>query len=110
QHFLKIQIKRPLDHGVSPMNRCRTMCYKQPSIGLVNIEEQHTVPCFLPNTLNDHAFVVLNSYYQHHRHEGSTCYFNSAAVITHTDTRKQLYLNPVLFYLNQILNHHCLII
>ncbi|ESQ36966.1 hypothetical protein EUTSA_v10002820mg [Eutrema salsugineum] len=50
-------------------------------------------PCFLPNTVKDHASVVFNSYYQHYKRKGGSCYFHSAALITLTDPSKQLYLN-----------------
>ncbi|CDY72034.1 BnaCnng75660D [Brassica napus] len=53
--------------------------------------------CYSPNTLRDHASVVFNTYYQHNKDQGGSCDFNRAAVITHTDPSKQLYLNPVVF-------------
>ncbi|RID70605.1 hypothetical protein BRARA_C02613, partial [Brassica rapa] len=53
--------------------------------------------CYSPNTLRDHASVVFNTYYQHNKNQAGSCDFNSAAVITHTDPSKQLYLNPVVF-------------
>ncbi|XP_030533281.1 glucan endo-1,3-beta-glucosidase 12-like [Rhodamnia argentea] len=42
-------------------------------------------PCFLPNTVKDHASFAFNSYYQKFKHRGATCYFNSAAMITDLD-------------------------
>ncbi|KAG7583457.1 X8 domain [Arabidopsis suecica] len=42
-------------------------------------------PCFLPNTVKDHASVVFNDYYQRYKHKGGTCDFHSAAVITQRD-------------------------
>ncbi|KAJ8770605.1 hypothetical protein K2173_018096 [Erythroxylum novogranatense] len=42
-------------------------------------------PCFLPNTLKDHASYAFNDYYQKFKHKGATCYFNSAAMITNLD-------------------------
>ncbi|KAJ4894594.1 3-beta-glucosidase 1-like protein [Raphanus sativus] len=41
--------------------------------------------CFLPNTIKDHASVVFNTYYQNYKHQGGSCDFNGAAVITDTD-------------------------
>ncbi|KAG2317104.1 hypothetical protein Bca52824_020226 [Brassica carinata] len=41
--------------------------------------------CFLPNTIKDHASVVFNTYYQHFKHQGGSCDFHGAAVITQTD-------------------------
>ncbi|CAN6803498.1 unnamed protein product [Brassica oleracea] len=38
-----------------------------------------------PNTIDDHASVVFNTYYQHYKHNGGSCYFHRAAVIIHTD-------------------------
>ncbi|KAH6795874.1 hypothetical protein C2S51_036860 [Perilla frutescens var. frutescens] len=38
--------------------------------------------CFLPNTTKDHASYAFNSYYQHTKHNGGTCYFSAAAVLT----------------------------
>lgn len=46
-------------------------------------------PCFLPNTIKDHASVVFNSYYQHFKNKGGSCNFNSAAMITDLDPSKQ---------------------
>lgn len=45
-------------------------------------------PCFLPNTVKDHASFAFNSYYQKFKHKGATCYFNSAAMITDLDPSK----------------------
>ncbi|XAR53866.1 Glucan endo-1,3-beta-D-glucosidase [Bertholletia excelsa] len=42
-------------------------------------------PCYLPNTVRDHASVAFNSYYQKLKHKGASCYFNSAAIITSLD-------------------------
>ncbi|CAN8268511.1 unnamed protein product [Cochlearia groenlandica] len=46
---------------------------------------QPSHPCFLPNTIKDHASVVFNSYYQNYKHKGGTCYFYSAAMVTQDD-------------------------
>ncbi|XP_056159853.1 glucan endo-1,3-beta-glucosidase 12-like [Syzygium oleosum] len=46
---------------------------------------QRHQPCFLPNTVKDHASFAFNSYYQKFKHKGATCYFNSAAMITDLD-------------------------
>ncbi|CAK9156821.1 unnamed protein product [Ilex paraguariensis] len=42
-------------------------------------------PCYLPNTVKDHASYAFNSYYQKLKHKGASCYFNSAAIITALD-------------------------
>ncbi|KAI5670841.1 hypothetical protein M9H77_11205 [Catharanthus roseus] len=43
---------------------------------------QPNQPCYLPNTIKDHASYAFNSYYQKLKHNGATCYFNSAALLT----------------------------
>ncbi|GFS38337.1 carbohydrate-binding X8 domain superfamily protein [Actinidia rufa] len=45
-------------------------------------------PCFLPNTVKDHASFAFNSYYQKLKHKGASCYFNAAAIITALDPGK----------------------
>lgn len=45
-------------------------------------------PCFLPNTIRDHASFAFNNYYQKFKHKGATCYFNAAALITDLDPSK----------------------
>ncbi|KAK2412923.1 glucan endo-1,3-beta-glucosidase [Trifolium repens] len=45
-------------------------------------------PCFLPNTVKDHASYVFNDYYQKYKHIGGSCYFNSAAIISDSDPSK----------------------
>ncbi|KAK9267381.1 hypothetical protein L1049_009806 [Liquidambar formosana] len=42
-------------------------------------------PCYLPNTVKDHASFAFNSYYQKTKHSGGSCSFQGAAVITTTD-------------------------
>ncbi|KAF5474955.1 hypothetical protein F2P56_006807 [Juglans regia] len=42
-------------------------------------------PCFLPNTIRDHASFAFNNYYQKFKNKGATCYFNAAAMITDLD-------------------------
>ncbi|XP_010087632.2 PLASMODESMATA CALLOSE-BINDING PROTEIN 5 [Morus notabilis] len=39
-------------------------------------------PCYLPNTLKDHAAFAFNDYYQKFKHKGGSCYFNAAAMVT----------------------------
>ncbi|KAM7271031.1 hypothetical protein ACFE04_030245 [Oxalis oulophora] len=43
---------------------------------------QQNQACFLPNTIRAHASFAFNSYYQKFKHQGATCYFSSAAMIT----------------------------
>lgn len=45
-------------------------------------------PCYLPNTIRDHASFAFNNYYQKFKHIGATCYFNAAAMITDLDPSK----------------------
>ncbi|ESR63139.1 X8 domain-containing protein [Citrus sinensis] len=42
-------------------------------------------PCYFPNTLRDHASYAFNDYYQKFKHQGATCYFHAAAMITDLD-------------------------
>lgn len=49
---------------------------------------QANKPCYLPNTIRDHASYAFNNYYQKFKNKGATCYFNSAALITDLDPSK----------------------
>ncbi|EEF39509.1 glucan endo-1,3-beta-glucosidase 4 [Ricinus communis] len=46
---------------------------------------QEHQPCYLPNTVKDHASFAFNNYYQKFKHKGATCYFSAAAMITDLD-------------------------
>ncbi|KAJ6921627.1 glucan endo-1,3-beta-glucosidase 4-like [Populus alba x Populus x berolinensis] len=46
---------------------------------------QMNQPCYIPNTIRDHASYAFNDYYQKFKHKGATCYFNAAALITDLD-------------------------
>uniref|UniRef100_A0A803M1J9 X8 domain-containing protein n=1 Tax=Chenopodium quinoa TaxID=63459 RepID=A0A803M1J9_CHEQI len=48
---------------------------------------QKDQPCYLPNTVKDHASFAFNSYFQKYKNKGGTCYFKSAALITGVDPR-----------------------
>ncbi|KAL8461648.1 hypothetical protein ACS0TY_032139 [Phlomoides rotata] len=43
---------------------------------------QQAQPCYLPNTVKDHASYAFNSYYQKMKHKGGSCYFNAAALLS----------------------------
>eukprot|EP01018_Ginkgo_biloba_P003774 Gb_14999 [translate_table: standard] len=38
--------------------------------------------CFWPDTLLAHASIAFNNYWQKFKHQGASCYFNAAALIT----------------------------
>ncbi|KAI4319905.1 hypothetical protein MLD38_033446 [Melastoma candidum] len=42
-------------------------------------------PCYLPNSPKDHASFAFNSYYQKFKHQGGSCNFRSAAMVTDLD-------------------------
>ncbi|XAR68183.1 Glucan endo-1,3-beta-D-glucosidase [Bertholletia excelsa] len=42
-------------------------------------------PCYLPNTVGDHASYAFNYYYQKNKHNGGNCYFNAGAITTELD-------------------------
>ncbi|ONK67432.1 uncharacterized protein A4U43_C06F20190 [Asparagus officinalis] len=46
---------------------------------------QPNKPCYLPNTVRDHASYAFNSYWQKFKNKGASCYFNSAAMVTDLD-------------------------
>ncbi|KAJ9537658.1 hypothetical protein OSB04_030391 [Centaurea solstitialis] len=56
---------------------------------------QENQPCYLPNTLKDHASFAFNSYYQKFKHNGASCYFNSAAMTTEKDPSKRFFLRSL---------------
>ena len=49
---------------------------------------QKDQPCYLPNTVKDHASFAFNNYYQKLKHKGASCYFNAAAITTDLDPSK----------------------
>nr|KAJ0210419.1 hypothetical protein LSAT_V11C400181770 [Lactuca sativa] len=53
---------------------------------------QPNQPCFLPNTIKDHASFAFNSYFQRMKAHGATCYFNAAALVTDLDPSKHIIL------------------
>ncbi|CAL5336263.1 unnamed protein product [Camellia sinensis] len=52
-------------------------------------EIQVNQPCYLPNTVRDHASYAFNNYYQNFKHKGASCYFNGGAITTELDPRSQ---------------------
>ncbi|KAJ4812588.1 hypothetical protein LUZ62_025154 [Rhynchospora pubera] len=46
---------------------------------------QPKMPCYLPNTVKDHASFAFNSYWQKYKKQGATCDFHAAALLTETD-------------------------
>lgn len=53
-------------------------------------------PCYFPNTLRDHASYAFNDYYQKFKHQGATCYFHAAAMITDLDPSKITISNKLI--------------
>lgn len=49
-------------------------------------------PCFFPNTTLDHASYAFNSYYQNMKHNGGTCYFIAASVLTALNPSKKFFI------------------
>jgi hypothetical protein len=41
--------------------------------------------CYFPNTVKDHASYAFNNYFQKFKHQGGSCYFKGAAMITELD-------------------------
>lgn len=61
--------------------------------------------CYFPNTTKDHAFYAFNSYYQNMKHEGASCYFTAAAVLTGLDPSKEpqaVFINLIMSFQNRI--------
>ncbi|KAI3897094.1 hypothetical protein MKW98_015790 [Papaver atlanticum] len=46
---------------------------------------QQNQPCYLPNTLEDHASYAFNGYYQKFKSQGAVCDFGGIAKITNVD-------------------------
>ncbi|KAG8365346.1 hypothetical protein BUALT_Bualt18G0095100 [Buddleja alternifolia] len=46
---------------------------------------QENQKCYFPNTTKDHASYAFNSYYQNMKHNGGSCYFTAAAILTGAD-------------------------
>lgn len=49
---------------------------------------QPNKPCYLPNTLKDHASFAFNSYWQKFKNKGGSCYFSAAAMVTDLNPSK----------------------
>lgn len=50
---------------------------------------QENQRCYFPNTTKDHSSYAFNSYYQNMKHQGASCYFIAAAVLTGADPSKR---------------------
>lgn len=50
-------------------------------------------PCYLPNTVRAHASYAFNSYYQHFKNRGGSCFFRGSAMITELNPSKHTGLN-----------------
>ncbi|XP_012571174.1 glucan endo-1,3-beta-glucosidase 4-like [Cicer arietinum] len=46
---------------------------------------QWNQPCYIPNTVKDHASYAFNNYYQRFKSQGASCYFNAAGYLTTND-------------------------
>ncbi|KAI3905393.1 hypothetical protein MKW92_008862 [Papaver armeniacum] len=51
----------------------------------VCLNVQQGQPCYLPNTLEDHASYAFNSYYQKFKSQGALCNFGGIAKIANID-------------------------
>lgn len=61
------------------------------SSGVANCKAiQENQPCYLPNTVKDHASYAFNSYWQNSKKQGATCDFHGAAVLTEKDPSKEI--------------------
>ncbi|KAL9373335.1 hypothetical protein Peur_032955 [Populus x canadensis] len=58
---------------------------------------QRNQPCYLPSTARDHASYAFKNYYQKFKHEGATCYFNAAALITDLDPTEESNVGVTFF-------------
>ncbi|KAI3843141.1 hypothetical protein MKX03_005454 [Papaver bracteatum] len=51
----------------------------------VCLDIQQDKPCYIPNTIEDHASYAFNSYYQKFKNQGGACDFGGVAKITNVD-------------------------
>ncbi|KAJ1425002.1 X8 domain [Sesbania bispinosa] len=74
------------EHGLSQRPLTTSGAQWAPPLGGANCNKiQVNPPCYLPNTVRDHASYAFNNYYQRFKHKGASCYFNSAAITTDLD-------------------------
>ncbi|KAJ9690032.1 hypothetical protein PVL29_012609 [Vitis rotundifolia] len=50
-------------------------------------------PCFLPNSLKDHASYAYNSYYKKFKTQGATCNFAYSGILTNVDPTRRICSN-----------------
>lgn len=65
---------------------------------------QESGACYLPNTIKDHASYAFNSYYQNMKHNGGSCYFIAAALLTALNPSKIICTAHICFSIGLLIN------